>query len=82
MKKLTAIFTICIILIIAIFDVYVIVNGGTEASISHLIITWSYKYPIFTFMFGVVCGHLFWRVRQTRELDELSLRVDNINKRG
>jgi hypothetical protein len=64
--KLTKYFTVALVLIVAIFDVYVMAKGGTEASISHLLITVSYKYPFVPFLFGVLCGHLFWRMRDTK----------------
>lgn len=71
-KKNTVYFIVLTIVLIAIWDVYAIVNGGTEASISHTMIVWSYKYPAFTFLMGFVMGHLFWRVRETKELTEVT----------
>jgi hypothetical protein len=62
-RKLTIIFIVSIIFAAIGYDIYAISRDGTEASISHIIIEWSYKYPIFTFLFGLLCGHLFWRVR-------------------
>ena len=70
-KKMTVIFIAIAFAAIAIYDVYAIVNGGTEASISHTMIVWTYKYPIFTFLMGVVCGHLFWRVRGGTEMRKI-----------
>jgi len=72
LKKKTVYFIALTIMLIAIWDVYAIVNGGTEASISHTMIVWSYKYPAFTFLMGFVMGHLFWRVRETKELTEVT----------
>jgi hypothetical protein len=69
MKK-SAWFIIIMIAAIAIFDVYVIATGGTEASISHTIILWSYDYPAFSFLSGFTAGHLFWRMRSTKETKE------------
>lgn len=57
---------------VTIYDVVAISNGGTEASISQWIYTASYKYPIMTFGFGVLCGHLFWRIRDTKESKQIS----------
>lgn len=70
-RKYTVYFIGFMILSIAIYDVVAISQGGTEASISHVMIEWSYKHPVFTFMFGFVSGHLFWRVRQTKKLNDL-----------
>ena len=73
-KKITQIVTLVlipvIILAILIFDVYAIAEGGTEASISALIINLSYKFPLLTFMIGflsgLLCGHLFWRMKSNQ----------------
>jgi|DEB0MinimDraft_6_1074348.scaffolds.fasta_scaffold99935_3 hypothetical protein len=67
-KKLTYYFMGIVAVIMGAWDVLVLVKGGTEASISHTVIAWSYRYPIFTFLSGILCGHFFWRVRQTKEL--------------
>lgn len=56
---------------IAIWDVIAIMGGGSEASISHTMIVWSYEYPAFTFLMGFVMGHLFWRVRGTKTLEDM-----------
>ena len=59
MQTWTRIFMAVIAVTIAVYDVYVIVAGGTGTTISHEIITMSYKYPAFTFLMGFICGHLF-----------------------
>lgn len=66
-KKITIIFVMVIIVCIAGYDVFAILKGGTEASISHLLISWSYEYPAFTFLFGFTCGHLFWRLKTDKK---------------
>jgi hypothetical protein len=71
-KKATTIFILVTILAIAGWDVYVIVEGGVESSISHTMIEWSYKYPIFTFLMGVIMGHLFWRMTDTKTTEKIS----------
>jgi len=73
-KSKTACFTLISVLIFFIswigYDVYAILEGGTEASISYMMFEWSYKYPIFTFTCGfipgILVGHFFWRIRDTR----------------
>lgn len=62
-RSITSIVILSAVVILLGYDVFAIYKGGTEASISHMVIEWSYKYPIFTFSFGVLCGHFFWRVR-------------------
>lgn len=72
MKRATSIFIFLAIFTIAGWDVYVIMGAGFESSISHVMIEWSYKYPIFTFLMGVVMGHLFWRMSDSRATKEIS----------
>lgn len=63
--------------VIAAFDVYVMIYGGTGTTISHEIIMMSYKYPAFTFLVGFIAGHLFWRVGNTEDLDKIDDRNKN-----
>lgn len=70
-QKATMIFIGIIILAIAAWDIFVLVDGGTESSISYVLMTWAYKYPVFTFMMGFVMGHLFWRIRNVKGTDKL-----------
>lgn len=60
MKYIKA-FTIISILVIVIFDVLaVVLEWGT---ISELIATVSYSYPVVPFAVGILCGHWFWPVK-------------------
>lgn len=81
MKDTTKVVTFVIIplLIVAIlaYDVYAILIGGTEASISALLIKSSYEMPFMVFsigfFIGILVGHLFWRLRSnemTRDIDK------------
>ena len=76
--KTTKIFTAIMFIVVAIYDVYAMVIGGTEASISSVIINFSYKMPFFTFLFGVLCGHLFWRMRPNS--DTIKENIDKVDK--
>lgn len=58
----TIIFTISVGIAVGAYDVVAMFQGGYESSISYLMITWAYKFPIFPFFMGVLCGHLFWRM--------------------
>lgn len=71
-KKATVLFIVLTVLVIAGWDVYAIMTGGVESSISHTMIEWSYKYPIFTFLMGVTCGHLFWRMGDSPTTKKIS----------
>lgn len=72
MKRVTAIFILGAFIVIAGYDAYAIGTAGFEASISHMMIEWSYKYPIFTFLMGVVMGHLFWRMGDSPTTKKIS----------
>lgn len=63
----TRIFIGVIIAIIIVFDVFIIIKGGTGTTISHELIMWAYQYPILPFALGVVFGHLFWRMPSTSD---------------
>lgn len=69
-------FVVLSVLIVGGYDVYAIIQGGTEASISFMVYQWSYKYPIFTFACGffpgVLVGHFFWRIRDTKTTKQIS----------
>ena len=70
-KKVTFIGIPFLIVLILVYDVYAIYVGGTEASISSLIIKSSYEMPFMVFcigfFLGVLCGHLFWRMKSNKD---------------
>ena len=83
MKK-WSVFTIYVTVIavaaIIVWDFVAISNGGTQASISHLIKVWGHKYPIIPFSMGVLCGHFFWGVKQTKALERIGKMVKDLDK--
>lgn len=60
--NLTMAFIVFLVVIIAVFDVYIIAKKGKEESISAHLIRASHKFPSIPFLIGFVCGHLFWRM--------------------
>jgi hypothetical protein len=81
MKNSTKIVTFAIIpliiVAILIYDVIAIMDSGSGASISSLLITSSYKMPFMVYMIGlfngILVGHLFWRMKpneDTKEIDK------------
>ena len=66
-KKLTVYFIFVTILVIVGYDLYAVYTGGTEATISYVIMTWSYSFPSFSFAMGFLMGHLFWRIRPVKK---------------
>ena len=61
--NLTLAFIIFLVVIITVFDVWVIAKKGKQESISAHIIRMSYKYPLLVLLLGIVLGHLFWSMR-------------------
>lgn len=70
MRNKTMIFILLTLLAIGAWDIYAIFVGGKEASISHILIEWSYAYPSFTFLLGYTFGHLTWRMRSTKVMKD------------
>ena len=68
--NLTVIFMIATVLIIAIFDIWVIFAKGKRESISAWIIRESKNYPLLVLLLGVVLGHLFWSMNTFDWADE------------
>lgn len=66
-KQWTVYFTLITFAAIGVWDVWVISQEGTEASISYLLIHWAYDYPAFPFTMGFVMGHLFWQLSSNRK---------------
>jgi len=79
-KGYTLIVTLSIpimIVLILVYDAVAIYNGGTEASISSLIITSAYEMPFMVFCIGffsgILFGHLFWRMKGNEDTKKLNL---------
>lgn len=79
MKKITSLVTFVVIPLIIIvilgYDVFAIAKGGTEASISSLLINAAYKMPFMVYMIGlfngILVGHLFWRMKSNKDTKEI-----------
>lgn len=76
--QITKVFCAILLIAVIVYDVWAMAKGGTDGSISHTIIVWSYNYPIMTFAMGVLCGHLFWRVRGTEKLRKIEDSTRNV----
>jgi hypothetical protein len=55
------IFMLIISAAITVFDIYVYVRYGNEATISYTILEASVRNPIVPFAMGMLAGHLFWK---------------------
>jgi len=45
---------------VAAWDIWAVASGRPDDTVSHTFLDWSTSYPIFAFVFGIVCGHVFW----------------------
>lgn len=63
MKKITPYFIMILVVIIAVYDFWIIAEQGKSESVSATIIRWSYEYPSIPFLLGFTCGHLWWRMK-------------------
>jgi len=85
-KKITKIVTFAIIPLlvvgILIYDVVAILGGGTEASISSLLITSAYEMPFLVYCVGlgngILVGHLFWRMKGNKDTRALELDIEHL----
>lgn len=67
-RNFTMYFIIFSVILWLAYDGGVIFKFGTEASISQVLIDYFYDYPIGTFLFGVVTGHLVWQMSSFRPM--------------
>ena len=50
-----------VIVLLALWDLYVISMTGPEASISRVCLKWGEEFPLLLIILGVLIGHLFLR---------------------
>jgi len=66
-----------LILLILVYDAVAIHFGGTEASISSLLITSAYQMPFMVFciglFIGILGGHLFWRMKPNKDTGKIGI---------
>jgi len=60
--KITQYFLVAVVLAFIFFDGAIIFKYGKDASISQVLIDYSYSYPVGVLAIGIVLGHLFWRM--------------------
>ena len=63
-KQVTYIIIVATIVALGGYDIYAIIEGGAQSTISCVVINAAYKYPIIPFAVGVLCGHFFWRAEK------------------
>lgn len=51
---------------LGLYDLYCVVTSGVASSISNFVVQTGHYSPVFTFISGVVVGHLFLPMRETK----------------
>lgn len=59
-RRVTKHALIALVAVVVVYDVYVILVGGPEASISRVTRDWAMHWQAVPFGVGIVTGHLFW----------------------
>lgn len=62
-RFVTNIFIFVSILIIGGYDIWAWIAGGTEGTISHIIMSSSFNHPMIAVIGGVLVGHFWWRIK-------------------
>lgn len=63
-KTITGIVIVAAFLIIVGYDVWAVLQGGIDSTISAVVFDFAHQYPIIPFATGVLMGHLYWPVRR------------------
>lgn len=63
----TGIFTIGAAIVIAIVDLFFVLTGNE--TISQYLYELALRYPALPFLFGFLCGHLFWPIKKTGQAE-------------
>lgn len=78
-----------LIVVVLVYDAYAITQGGTEASLSSMIIIAAHHYPLIPLTIGIFLGHLFWRMKPNKDtiasidkVEEKNSFIDNQNGHG
>lgn len=58
----TKLVLITTIIVLCLYDTYVIWNYGPQASISEVVVAQTKENPVIALAAGLLCGHLFWRM--------------------
>jgi hypothetical protein len=56
----TKYFILISVALIIVYDIFALIFGGVESTISHIVLNSSKAMPAISFAAGFLCGHLFW----------------------
>ncbi len=59
-ESITIIIIVVLTFLLVIYDIYALVKGGEEATISVIIGKAAMKRPIVALVWGILMGHWFW----------------------
>ena len=65
MEKITAIVILTTIVLLCLYDIYVLAFHESKFTISVVFYHWYCRHPWFLFFAGFLCGHLFAPIRIT-----------------
>jgi len=71
-KKITMILIGLVTIVLGGWDIFLLAKGGTEETISHMVLVSSYKYPIIPFLGGFLSSHFWWRIKDTAKTKEIA----------
>ncbi len=68
-RRATVFFVVAVTVVVVLYDVAAVLMGGVDATVSRVLLTESGRHPWIPFLFGVLCGHLFFpqRVKHANE---------------
>jgi hypothetical protein len=61
-ETVTKVIILLIVVIVAVWDVFLISTGNCAATFSVVLYESSKAWPIIAFALGVLCGHVFWQI--------------------
>jgi hypothetical protein len=63
-QRATKLLICACVAVLIVYDIFVYMHSGVDATISRVVLRWSRQWPVLPFSTGVVCGHLFWPQKQ------------------
>lgn len=55
-----------IVFVVAAWDAFLMLKGHNDATFSVVLYRAAREFPVIPFVFGVLCGHIFWQVYSSR----------------
>ena len=59
-RQLTGVLLIITTVAVIAYDVAIYFVAGGDATISDIVLEYSWRHPVLPFAIGVLCGHLLW----------------------